>query len=108
MTPWTVLVHSRSRVSGSSEPISCGKSIWWFLRAAITMSYARASCIALRHVHPLTALGAGQHGVAHLLGFQRFTERRRGGLFFRQAVEEIGHMMDERVFVADREARHPP
>ena len=58
--------------------------------------------------NPLAALGAGQHGVAHFLRFECFAECRRRRLVLRHAVEEVGHLVDERVFVADLQARHPP
>src|SRR5690349_8147288 len=60
------------------------------------------------HLHPSPALGAGQNGVAHLLCFERVAERRAGGFAFGDTFDEVGHLVDEAAFVADRQARDPP
>jgi hypothetical protein len=50
---------------------------------------------------PSTAFCAGEYRVADFLRLERFAEGRRGGFVFCQAVEKIGDVVDERVFVTD-------
>ena len=62
-----------------------------------------ASC-HLSHLHPLLALAAGEYCVAGLAGFLRGAKRRLGRLPLREAVEEVGDLVHERVLVADLRA----
>ena len=55
----------------------------------------------LLHFDPLLAFRAGKHSVADFLGFECFAESGRRGFVFREAVEEVGNVVDERVFVAN-------
>src|SRR5438128_4142877 len=53
-------------------------------------------------------LGALEHRVADALRLKRVPERRRAGLAVGERLEEIGNLVDERVLVADLQARDPP
>src|SRR5206468_12526659 len=48
------------------------------------------------------------HRVAHLLCFHSLAEGWAGWLATRKALQEIGHLMDETVLVANLQARYPP
>ena len=52
--------------------------------------------------------GAGQHGVANLLCFQGVAETRMHRFAGLERLQEIGDLVNERVFVADVQSRHPP
>src|SRR5262245_55050824 len=53
------------------------------------------------YVRPLPTFAAGQNGVTHFLRLLGVAERRASRLALCQAIEEIGHVMHERVFVTD-------
>src|SRR4051812_24985635 len=48
-----------------------------------------------------TVLRALEHRVADVLRLQRITERRWAGLALSRGIQEIRHLVDERVLVAD-------
>src|ERR1051325_4896590 len=60
------------------------------------------------HLFPLLRLRRFQHGIAHVLRFQRIPEGGAGWFAFREALKEVGDLMNERVLVTDLQARHPP
>src|SRR5258706_9218586 len=61
-----------------------------------------------RHILPLLRLRALEHRVADALGFQGISKRRAGGFAGLQALDEIGYLVDEGVFVTELEAGDPP
>src|SRR5262245_50707595 len=62
----------------------------------------------LAYVRPCTSLGAGEDRIADFLGFEGVAEGGADGLFFGQAFDEVGNLVDEAVLVTDGQTGHPP
>ena len=59
-------------------------------------------------IFPATRVGRFNDRFAYFLGLERIFERRAARLTGFEAFEEIGHLVDEAVLVADAAARNPP
>ena len=60
------------------------------------------------HVLPGAVLCGGEDRVADFRGLEGFAEGRVAWGTFVEALQEVGHLMDEGVFVADAKTGHPP
>ena len=60
------------------------------------------------HLFPSSCLCGFQHRIADVLRFEGIAEGGAGRFALGDAFEEIGDLMDERVFVADLQTGHPP
>ena len=60
------------------------------------------------HILPGAVLCGGEDRVADFRGLEGFAEGRVAWGTFVEALQEVGHLMDEGVFVADAKTGHPP
>ena len=59
-------------------------------------------------VGPLTGGGGGQHRIGNAVGFERVAESRCGRLSGCDTLEEVGHLVNERVLETNLHAGDPP
>jgi hypothetical protein len=57
---------------------------------------------------PLAGPGRFQDSIGNAIGGKGITESWSGGLSAADGIEEVGNLVDESVFIADLQARHPP
>jgi len=57
---------------------------------------------------PPTAFGGLQHGICHVVSGEGVAKRRRQGLASYSGDQKLGELMNERMFVPDLQAGHPP
>ena len=92
------------------------------LRLCVEISFVRSYAIAgidaqasvrqayklVLHVFPGAGFAALEYGITDLLRFKRISEARSSRLTRVEALEEVGDLVSERVFVTDLQSWHPP
>src|SRR5437763_7727400 len=68
----------------------------------------RASCMGERNSLPASIARRLQHGIGHVVGGKRVTERGSDRRAIAERFEKIGSLMNERMLEPDLCSRHPP